>query len=81
MLGRGKRASPQFISIRDGSWFGTSACIDLNTTISSALCATVGNSSLISKPLRPCFLNENGDANKVPVLRSVLRFPDGNGFP
>ena len=35
MLGRGSRPSPQFISISDGSWLGTSACIERMTQMSS----------------------------------------------
>jgi hypothetical protein len=73
MLGRISRASPQFISSSDGSWLGTSACIERITHSSSALSATCGNSSLISMPLWPCFLNLNGDAMAAPVLRSVGR--------
>ena len=34
-LGRAWRASPQFISISDGSWLGTSACIERITQMSS----------------------------------------------
>ena len=34
------RASPQFISISDGSWFGTSACIERMTQMSS-MCSAV----------------------------------------
>ena len=40
MLGRGSRPSPQFISISDGSWLGTSACIERMTHMSS-MCAAV----------------------------------------
>ena len=42
MLGRISRASPQFISISDGSWFGTSACIERMTQMSSMFLATCG---------------------------------------
>ena len=41
MLGRICRASPQFISSSDGSWFGTSACIERITQMSSMLSADV----------------------------------------
>ena len=42
MLGRGSRPSPQFISISDGSWFGTSACIERMTHMSSMCCGRLG---------------------------------------
>jgi hypothetical protein len=35
-LGRTNRDSPVFIKRREGSWLGTSACIDRTTHISSA---------------------------------------------
>ena len=41
MLGRISRASPQFISISDGSWLGTSACIERMTQMSSMHAADV----------------------------------------
>jgi hypothetical protein len=48
MLGRMRRASPQFISSSDGSWFGTSACIERMTHRFVGGLATCGNSSEIS---------------------------------
>ena len=36
VLGRTWRDSPQFISIRDGSWLGTKACMERTTAMSSA---------------------------------------------
>ena len=61
MLGRSFRESPQLSSISDGSWFGTSACIERMMQRSSTCCATFGNISLTSIPLCPYFLNANGD--------------------
>src|SRR5579862_9196115 len=81
MLGRICRASPQFISISDGSWFGTSAIIERTTQMSSMLSATCGNNSLTSMPLRPYFLNLKGEGNAAPVLRSVGRFSIGSNLP
>src|ERR1051326_4343372 len=40
-----------------------------------------GKISLISIPLCPHLLNLNGEASRLPVLRSVLRLPDGIGLP
>ena len=56
MLGRGSRASPQFINSSDGSWLGMSATIERITAMSSMCSATCGNSSLTSMPLWPYFL-------------------------
>jgi hypothetical protein len=81
MLGRISRASPQFISISDGSWLGTSACIERMTAMSSMLRAVCANSSLTSMPLSPYFWNVNGDGKAAPVLRSVRRFSRGSGLP
>src|SRR6185312_3298695 len=81
MLGRTSRDSPQFISISDGSWFGTSACIERTTAISSIDSATCENSSLTSIPLWPYFWNLNGEGNAAPVLRSVRRFSVGRAWP
>src|ERR1700733_12360635 len=80
MLGRMERASPQFISISEGSWLGTSAVMERMTQISSMLSATRGNKSLTSMPLRPYFLNLKGEGKAAPVLRSVGRFSIGNSF-
>src|SRR5438270_6064896 len=81
MLGRIWRASPQFISRSDGSWFGTSACIERITQMSSMFRAILGKISLTSRPLWPYFWNLNGEGNAAPVLRSVRRFAVGSGFP
>src|ERR1700722_19216921 len=81
MLGRMERASPQFISISEGSWFGTSAVIERITHMSSILSATCENTSLTSMPLWPYFLNLNGEGKAAPVLRSVGRFSIGNNLP
>ena len=54
-LGRTSRASPQFISSSDGSWFGTLACIERMTAMSSMHSPTCGKSSLTSMPLFPYF--------------------------
>src|SRR6185503_7745914 len=80
-LGRINRASPQFMSNNDGSWLGTSACIERITAMSSMFSATCGKSSLTSMPLWPYFLNLNGDANAAPVLRSVRGFSIGSNLP
>ena len=72
MLGRTDRASPQFIRSSDGSWFGTSACIERMTQRSSADWAVCLKSSLTSRPLWPYFANLNIDGNALPVFRSVL---------
>ena len=71
MLGRISRASPQFISSSDGSWFGTSACIERMTQMSSITLPTLAKNSLTSMPLWPYFWNLNGEGNAAPVLRSV----------
>ena len=54
MLGRGRRESPQFISMSEGSWLGTSACIERRMAMSS-MCrlAVLANNSLTSMPDRP----------------------------
>ena len=67
------RGAPVFISMSEGSWFGTLACIELITQSSSADSATVGNSSLIHIPDLPCRENWKGDFIAAPVLRSVAR--------
>ena len=72
-LGRTSRLSPVFISRNDGSWFGTSACIDRITQMSSMCFAVCSKISLTSMPDLPYFLNLNGDGNAAPVCRSVLR--------
>src|SRR4051812_44843883 len=80
MLGRGSRASPQLSSISDGSWLGTSACIERMMHMSSTHAARLGNRSLTSTPLLPCFANLKGEANAAPVFRSVRRL-SGIGLP
>ena len=72
MLGRMSRASPQFMRRSEGSWFGTSACIDRMTHISSIDSAVCLKSSLTSIPDFPRFSNLNIDGNAAPVFRSVL---------
>ena len=79
-LGRGSTESPQFISISDGSWFGTWATIERITAMSSMCSAVRANRSLTSMPLWPYFLNVNGDGNAAPVLRSVVSV-SGSGWP
>ena len=79
-LGRGRTESPQFISISDGSWFGTWAYIERITAMSSMCSAVLANSSLTSMPLWPYLWNLNGEGNAAPVLRSVVRFC-GAGLP
>ena len=71
MLGRICRASPQFIRSSDGSWFGTSACMERMMHKSSTCFATFGKISLTSIPLSPCFANLYGEPNAAPVFRSV----------
>jgi hypothetical protein len=53
MLGRAWIESPQFMSISDGSWFGTCACMERITAMSSMCAAVFSNSSLTSIPLCP----------------------------
>src|ERR1700751_4757633 len=81
MLGRISRASPQFISMSDGSWLGTWACMERMTAISSIDEATFGKSSLASMPLWPNFENLKGEGKAAPVRRSVGRFGVGKGLP
>jgi hypothetical protein len=52
-LGRGSLASPQFMSIKEGSWFGTSACIDRMMHMSSMWAAVFVNNSLTGNPESP----------------------------
>ena len=79
-MGRACRASPQFMSISDGSWLGTSACIERITQMSSIIPAVCANRSLTSIPLWPYFLNRKGEPIAAPVLRSVGRLV-GTGLP
>jgi len=79
-LGRACTESPQFISISDGSWFGTWAYIERITARLSACWAVFAKISLISRPLSPCFWNLNGEGNAAPVLRSVSSVV-GSGCP
>jgi hypothetical protein len=79
--GRGSRASPQFMSISDGSWLGTSACMERMTHRSSACFAVWAKISLTSMPLWPYFWNLKGEPKPAPVLRSVRRFSRGSGLP
>ena len=82
MLGRVCRPSPQFISISDGSWLGTSAYIERMTQRSSACVVAVrAKSSLTSMPLCPYLRNVNGEPIAAPVLRSVRRLGPGSGLP
>src|SRR5947209_3969345 len=81
MLGRDSRSSPQFISRIDCSWLGVLACIERRKHISSTWAAVRGKISLTSMPLRPCFVNLNGDGRAAPVARSVVRLPDGSVLP
>src|SRR5437016_4953241 len=81
MLGRIARASPQFIRSKDGSWLGTSACMERITAISSILSATDEKSSLTSIPLRPYLLNLKGEGKAAPVFRSVFKFSVGKSLP
>ena len=62
MLGRVICASPQFMSMSDGSWLGTSACIDRMTHMSSMQVPSWGKISLTSTPDLPIFLNWKGEA-------------------
>ena len=70
-----------FISRNDGSWFGTSACIERMTQMSSMCLAVCAKSSLTSRPHWPYFWNLNGEGNAAPVRRSVRRFAVGSGLP
>src|SRR6266850_789234 len=64
-----------------GSWFGTSVHMDRITQNSSIKLPTRGKISDTSMPLCPYLRKANGDANKLPVERSVLGAPPGIGFP
>ena len=68
------------MSMSDGSWLGTSACIERITQMSSIIPAVWAKSSLTSIPLWPYFLNLNGEPMAAPVLRSVGRLV-GTGLP
>src|SRR6266446_8642287 len=81
MLGRLCTASPQFINMREGSWFGSSAFIERITAMSSIHSPIFGNKSLTSIPLWPYFLNLKGEGNAAPVFRSVLMYSPGRGLP
>ena len=56
-LGRTRVLSPLFMSINDGSWFGTSHFIERTTQRSSACWPKCGNISLIGMPLCPYCVN------------------------
>jgi hypothetical protein len=73
--GRACRASPQFISIKDGSWFGTSACIERITQISSIISAVCANSSLTSIPLWPYLRTSSRAAGDSCSDESQVRQP------
>src|SRR5579883_265345 len=82
MLGRCKRPSPQFISISDGSWLGTSATIERITHRSSMCAAAVrAKSSLTAMPLWPYCRKAKGDPRAAPVFRSVRRLGFGRFLP
>ena len=81
MLGRICRASPQFINSSDGSWFGTSACIERITQMSSMCSAVCLKSSLTSRPHLPRFSNLKNVGSAAPVFRSVARFGLGSALP
>ena len=49
--------------------------------MSSIIAPSFGNKLLTGMPLWPYCLNSKGEAIKLPVLRSVLGFPIGLGFP
>src|SRR6266853_4024052 len=51
------------------------------THTSSMHSPSLGKISLTSIPLWPYFLNLNGDASRLPVFRSVFKFPEGIGLP
>src|SRR5438309_4383061 len=65
----------------DGSWLGTSVHMDRITQNSSIRAPTRGKISDTSIPLCPLLRKANGDANKLPVERSVLGAPPGIGVP
>src|SRR5688572_2059874 len=81
MLGRLMRASPQFMSMSEGSWLGTSATMERTTQRSSAQEPMWGKRSEISRPDWPYFLKANGEGKAAPVLRSVLMYSMGSGLP
>ena len=60
---------PVCICNNAGSWFGTSVFIERITQQSSMMRPRFGSVSLTSMPLRPHFLNSNGDGMKpVPLV-------------
>jgi hypothetical protein len=61
MLGRESRGSPQFMRRSEGSWFGSSACIERMTQRSSTHPARFGKRLETSIPLLPCFANGKGE--------------------
>src|SRR5262249_24442056 len=80
-LGRGRRASPQFMSMSDGSWLGTSACMERMTQMSSMHSATCGKMSLTSMALLAYLFNLKGERQAVPVRLSVRRLALGSALP
>src|SRR5271165_3358894 len=81
MEGRPGTRWPQFIRNSDGSWFGISVYIERMTQTSSMASPSLGKISLISMPLLPQRRKAKGEANRLPVLRSVFRLPLGIGWP
>src|SRR4051794_32846598 len=81
MDGRIWRASPQFMSISEGSWLGTSACMERMTQMSSMHWPTFLKRSLTSMPDWPYLLNLNGEGKAAPVRRSVRRVGIGRILP
>src|SRR5438309_7787884 len=81
MEGRPGSFSPQLSMNRDGSWLGRSVYMERMTQRSSAHSPSWGKISLTSRPLCPYFLKVKGDFSRLPVLRSVRRFPEGIGLP
>src|SRR5262249_7472695 len=72
---------PQFISISDGSWLGTSACMERMTQMSSMQEATWGKISLTSMPLLPWRGEIFGRGEGGPGRRAALVLGRGRAGP
>ena len=82
MLGRGKRPSPQFISMQRRLMVGHVGVHRADDAhVVDVRSAVRAKSSLTSMPLWPYFWNAKGERRAAPVLRSVRRFGAGSGLP
>jgi hypothetical protein len=79
--GRFARIVPEWIRLRAGTCVGLNVYIERITQMSSITVEICGNSSLTSIPLRPAFLNWNGEGSSPPVCRSVRRSTELGRWP